>query len=146
MWKYLKINKLDKSIWVSPKKIKKDKQEKCKYCDMETSSTNIKRWHNEKCKHKTTNYIDPRTIRKTSRKIIKVNINGISYRSINAASKELNLSKYEIKRLSKEVSMKIKSIERVGKQKVYDLSIDSENYDEQHYVLENGVVSHNTGR
>lgn len=42
--------------------------------------------------------------------------------------------------------MKIVSIENVGKKPVYDLSIDSDNYDEQQYVLENGVVSHNTGK
>lgn len=37
--------------------------------------------------------------------------------------------------------MKIKSVTPVGKKKVYDLSVDVV----QHYVLENGVVSHNTG-
>ena len=41
--------------------------------------------------------------------------------------------------------MKIKSIKNVGKMPVYDLSINSNNYDEQHYVLENGVVTHNIG-
>lgn len=37
--------------------------------------------------------------------------------------------------------MKIKSIKSVGKQNVYDLSVDKVN----HYVLENGVITHNTG-
>ncbi|MGL6229404.1 MAG: hypothetical protein ACRC3J_09385, partial [Culicoidibacterales bacterium] len=37
--------------------------------------------------------------------------------------------------------MKIKSVKFVGKKKVYDLSVA----DVEHYVLENGVVSHNTG-
>lgn len=37
--------------------------------------------------------------------------------------------------------MKIKNIIKVGKHKVYDLSIE----DVEHYVLENGVVTHNTG-
>lgn len=37
--------------------------------------------------------------------------------------------------------MKIKSIKPVGKRKVYDLSVDGA----EHYVLENGVVTHNTG-
>lgn len=37
--------------------------------------------------------------------------------------------------------MRIKSIKQVGKQPVYDLSVK----DAQHYVLENGVVTHNTG-
>lgn len=41
--------------------------------------------------------------------------------------------------------MKVKSINFVGKLPVYDLSVDSEDYDEQHYILENGVVTHNTG-
>lgn len=37
--------------------------------------------------------------------------------------------------------MKITSIKKVGKKPVYDLSVK----DAQHYVLKNGVVSHNTG-
>jgi len=37
--------------------------------------------------------------------------------------------------------MKIKNITPVGKRKVYDLSVA----DAEHYVLENGVVTHNTG-
>lgn len=41
--------------------------------------------------------------------------------------------------------MKVKSINSVGRKPVYDLSINSNNYDEQQYVLENGVVTHNTG-
>lgn len=41
--------------------------------------------------------------------------------------------------------MKIVSVEPVGRKPVYDLSIATENYDEQHYVLKNGVVTHNTG-
>lgn len=35
----------------------------------------------------------------------------------------------------------IKKIERIGKCKVYDISVK----DAEHYVLENGVVTHNTG-
>ena len=41
--------------------------------------------------------------------------------------------------------MKIKAVKSVGVMPVYDLSIDSTDYDQQHYILENGVVSHNTG-
>jgi hypothetical protein len=41
--------------------------------------------------------------------------------------------------------MKIVSVKPVGRNPVYDLSIATENYDEQHYVLKNGVVTHNTG-
>lgn len=37
--------------------------------------------------------------------------------------------------------MKIKSIKRVGKKPVYDISV----VDAEHYVLENGVITHNTG-
>jgi hypothetical protein len=37
--------------------------------------------------------------------------------------------------------MKIKSIKSVGKKEVYDISVQ----DVEHYVLENGVVTHNTG-
>lgn len=42
--------------------------------------------------------------------------------------------------------MRVQSIKPVGCMPVYDLSIDTENYDEQHYVLKNGVVTHNTGK
>ena len=37
--------------------------------------------------------------------------------------------------------MKIANIKKVGKQKVYDLSVE----EVEHYILENGVVTHNTG-
>ena len=37
--------------------------------------------------------------------------------------------------------MKIANITKIGKQKVYDLSVE----DVEHYILENGVVTHNTG-
>lgn len=37
--------------------------------------------------------------------------------------------------------MKIRSIENVGRNDVYDISVE----DVEHYVLENGVVTHNTG-
>lgn len=42
--------------------------------------------------------------------------------------------------------MKVKSIKSVGRKPVYDLSVNSNNYDEQQYVLENGVITHNTGK
>jgi len=41
--------------------------------------------------------------------------------------------------------MKIKMIKPIGRKPVYDLSINSDDYDEQHYILENGIVTHNTG-
>lgn len=37
--------------------------------------------------------------------------------------------------------MKIKTITPVGKRKVYDISVEGE----EHYLLDNGVASHNTG-
>jgi hypothetical protein len=42
--------------------------------------------------------------------------------------------------------MKVQSIKNIGPRPVYDLSIDTEVYDDQHYVLKNGVVTHNTGK
>jgi hypothetical protein len=41
--------------------------------------------------------------------------------------------------------MKIKNIKKVGKLPVYDITVNSDNYDEQHYVLKNNVITHNTG-
>lgn len=41
--------------------------------------------------------------------------------------------------------MKVTEIKPVGRKPVYDLSVNSDNYDDQHYVLENGVFTHNTG-
>lgn len=37
--------------------------------------------------------------------------------------------------------MKVKNVKPVGRQKAYDLSVK----DAEHYILENGVVTHNTG-
>lgn len=39
------------------------------------------------------------------------------------------------------IQMKVKSVKSVGKKQVYDISVA----EAEHYVLENGVVSHNTG-
>ena len=36
--------------------------------------------------------------------------------------------------------MRIANIKYVGKRKVFDLSVD----DVEHYILENGVITHNT--
>ena len=41
--------------------------------------------------------------------------------------------------------MKVKSVTAVGRKPVYDVTVKSDNYDDQHYVLENGVITHNTG-
>lgn len=42
-------------------------------------------------------------------------------------------------------TLKIKSVKSVGKKEVFDLTIDTDEYDKQQYTLANGVVSHNTG-
>jgi len=41
--------------------------------------------------------------------------------------------------------MKVANINKIGRKPVYDLTLDTEDYDKQHYVLKNGVVTHNTG-
>lgn len=41
--------------------------------------------------------------------------------------------------------MKVLEIKKVGRKPVYDLSVDSSDYNKQQYVLQNGVVTHNTG-
>ena len=40
----------DKNLWKNPTAISQ-KREKCIYCKIESVSGNIKRWHNENCKH-----------------------------------------------------------------------------------------------
>jgi hypothetical protein len=40
--------------WVNPRKLTPEKKYKCDYCDIETTKSNLKRWHNENCKHKPT--------------------------------------------------------------------------------------------
>ena len=55
------IESFDKLIWHNPErnkkiseKLKNKPKQKCKYCGFETNnSSNMKRWHNENCKHKT---------------------------------------------------------------------------------------------
>lgn len=86
-------------IWCDPRKITPEKKRKCKYCDIITTPSNLKRWHDEKCKFKDTGkHIAPNSIRTTNRKRIPVTIDGVQYKSINEASKLLGVSKYEIKR------------------------------------------------
>ena len=43
---------LDPELWVNPKKINPEKKFKCDHCDMVTTKSNLKRWHNDNCKHK----------------------------------------------------------------------------------------------
>lgn len=42
--------------------------------------------------------------------------------------------------------MQVKSVRPVGRRKVYDITVDREDYNGQNYALENGVITHNTGR
>jgi hypothetical protein len=44
------ISGYDTEIWKNPSSIKQ-KREQCIYCNVESVSGNIKRWHNENCKH-----------------------------------------------------------------------------------------------
>ena len=50
-----------------------------------------------------------------------------------------------IETIELEKDLRISKITPVGKLPVYDISINSDDYDEQQYILENGVISHNTG-
>lgn len=38
--------------WVNPRKLKPETKYKCDHCDIVTTSSNLKRWHNNRCKHK----------------------------------------------------------------------------------------------
>lgn len=92
---------LDRSVWLNPKKIKPEDKFKCKHCDIVTIKANLKRWHNENCKFKDTGkHVAPSSVRTTNRKRIPVVINGVEYKSINAAALSLGVSKYEIKKLA----------------------------------------------
>ena len=42
----------DKQVWVNPRKVTPEKKIKCSRCGKETNAGNIKRWHEENCKHK----------------------------------------------------------------------------------------------
>jgi hypothetical protein len=85
--------------WINPRKITQEKKHKCKYCDIITTSSNLKRWHNENCKFKGTGeYIPLRDLRTTNRKRTPIIIDEVQYKSINEASKLLGVSKYEIKK------------------------------------------------
>lgn len=41
----------DTTIWVNPRKITPEEKNKCQYCDIITNNSNLKRWHNDNCKH-----------------------------------------------------------------------------------------------
>lgn len=42
----------DELEWVNPRKLKPELKHKCVYCDVVTTASNLKRWHNENCKRK----------------------------------------------------------------------------------------------
>jgi len=93
--------RLQSSDWVNPRKITPEKKHKCKYCNIETTKSNLKRWHDENCKFKDTGkYVDPVSVRTTNRKRIPVVINGVEYKSIRSAAIALKVGKYEIKRMA----------------------------------------------
>lgn len=38
--------------WVNPRKLNPEQKYKCEYCDVVTTASNLKRWHNQNCKRK----------------------------------------------------------------------------------------------
>lgn len=44
--------RLNSDDWVNPRKISPEKKYKCLYCDVITTKSNLKRWHNDNCKRK----------------------------------------------------------------------------------------------
>lgn len=48
-----KNNEYDPKVWVNMRCVfPENKNVGCKHCDIRTTASNIKRWHNENCKHK----------------------------------------------------------------------------------------------
>jgi len=45
-------NKLDPELWMNPRKVVPEEKFKCDHCNMVTIKSNLKRWHNDNCKHK----------------------------------------------------------------------------------------------
>jgi hypothetical protein len=43
----------DTNEWVNPRKITPEQKHKCLYCEVITTKSNLKRWHNENCKNYT---------------------------------------------------------------------------------------------
>lgn len=43
----------DTNEWVNPRKITPEQKHKCLYCEVITTNSNLKRWHNENCKNYT---------------------------------------------------------------------------------------------
>jgi hypothetical protein len=42
--------KVDSSDWINPRKLKPENKVKCDHCDIVTTASNLKRWHNDNCK------------------------------------------------------------------------------------------------
>lgn len=40
------------SEWANPRKLKPEQKSKCVYCNVVTTNSNLKRWHNDNCKRK----------------------------------------------------------------------------------------------
>lgn len=45
-------DRLHSDEWVNPRKITPEAKYKCMYCDVVTTASNLKRWHNDNCKRK----------------------------------------------------------------------------------------------
>lgn len=45
-------SRLNSPEWVNPRKLNPEKTYKCLFCDVVTTASNLKRWHNDNCKRK----------------------------------------------------------------------------------------------
>lgn len=77
----------------------RNKEKTCKKCGFKARAPIIARWHNENCTQ-AGNYKDKSKIRKTSRRMQSVSINGKVYRSLTEASRELGISRTKVKKLN----------------------------------------------
>lgn len=52
----IRVEKTDPRVgtseWANPRTLNPEPKYKCKYCDVVTTSANLKRWHNDKCKQR----------------------------------------------------------------------------------------------
>lgn len=42
----------NENLWVNPRTITPENRRKCMHCDMVTTASNLKRWHDDACKHR----------------------------------------------------------------------------------------------
>jgi hypothetical protein len=47
--------RLSSTEWVNPRKIKPEPKYKCNHCNVVTTPSNLKRWHNDNCKQRKRN-------------------------------------------------------------------------------------------